>query len=756
MILSQTNVVTFRPDGGSTFGLSDWNTIIKSSNTEFVTIGSFDGIHMTSGAKKSAFFGVKGTPRMFSYGERIAVTWVNTGTSPVSRYDFSPLISFTDTNEVEIAPQGQWYAYQGLPEGQQISPNSSRVMYHDIRIAKNRRGSLTPLSAGIHSSITVCPGSSSPSIVCARIDIVAADTTPIAPPTNLTVAVVSPTKIILKWRSQAVGSELKRNNIYLNSQRYITTSLDSQIIAYLTPSKTCTLSVNSEDTIGNISINNPTVICTTPAYNFRSDLINPFEDIEYMGAFRTPAITPGPSSWDYALTGLAVKTGGDTTNADGGQNSSLFGFGHSYQKMIAEYSVPVPSVSKNLTDLPRATSIGGFRNMLSPTTPQLGWFMPEMDFIPDNTSPGGGHLLLVSTDWYFFGAPKNHISMASPIQSNPDPKGVWMVGEAGAQPSYYSQSGYLFGVPQAWADTFSGGRNLLIGGNRPGPYPAGPSLHSITLDLSNPPSDSASLPYTTLLEYYPNITSQGGSVHPMDVNSYGDTWRDGGLIQYGGKTAIVFGGDKGYGCSWYGYRDGTLFGDVIGDVPENLPGSEKAALSEFFYQTFAFYDPEDLGKVARGEMLPYEPQPYAAISVQGNMNMDTNGLHKSMAGIAIDNEHGIIYSAEAQVDGAKPVMHMWKIKKPGTSQSPNQQFIRKSDTKKLIKLNQTKSNLLIHGTSENVTLSVFSLNGKLLKHYRYKRGEPVVMNTSNLGSESVIIKVLEKGCSSKVFRAFIH
>ena len=283
MILSQTNVVTFRPDGGSTFGLSDWNTIIRSSNTEFVTTGNFSGIHMTSGANRSAYFGVKGTPRMFSYGERIAVTWLNNSDTPISMWDASPLISFADTNEVTIAPQGQWYAYKGWSEGSEIGPHKTRVLYHDIRIAKNRLGSLTPLSAGIHSSITVCPGTTLTSLVCMKIDIVSADTTPPPPPTNLSATIVTPTKIMLKWRSHAVGSELKRNNVYLNGKRYMTTTLDSQIIAYLNPSKTFTLSVNSEDTIGNISTNNPTVTCATPAYNFRSDLINPLKILSTWG-----------------------------------------------------------------------------------------------------------------------------------------------------------------------------------------------------------------------------------------------------------------------------------------------------------------------------------------------------------------------------------------------------------------------------------------------------------------------------------------
>ena len=394
----------------------------------------------------------------------------------------------------------------------------------------------------------------------------------------------------------------------------------------------------------------------------------------------------------------------------------------------------------------------GFREVLCATTPRIEWFKPELDYVPDNTSPGGGNLLLTATDWYMFSGPRNHISIVSPAENNPDQKGVW---KAGTELSYYSQSGYIFGVPQVWADSFAGGRNVLIGGSRPGAYPAGPSLHSITLDINNPPPDSANLPYTTLLEYYPSKTSQGGSLHPMDAFTYGDIWRDGSLIQYGGKTAIMFGGDKGYGSTWYGYKDGALFGDVCNDVPTNAAESEKSALSESFYQTFAFYDPEDLRKVSRGEMLPYEPQPYAAISVQNDMNMDTNGLHQKMNGLAVDNRNGIIYSTETRSsDGAQPAVHMWKIKKTGEALPSSKQLLRKSDFKNIIKVNQSKTFFSIQGTSEDVTLSIFSLNGKLLKLSSYKRGEPIVVKTLNLGSKSIIIKVSENGRSSKVFHAF--
>ena len=757
LILSQTNVVTFKPDGGSTFGLNGWNTIIRSSNTEFVTIGSYNGIHMTSGANRSAYFGVKGTPRMFSYGERIAVTWVNTGTSPVSTYDFSPLISFTDTNEVTVDPQGQWYAYQGWPEGQYIYPNSTRVMYHDIRIAKNRRAPLTPLSAGVHSSITVCPGSS-PSMVCTRIDITTADTTPPLPPTNLSARIISNTKLMLKWNSQTVGTELKNHHLYLNAKRILTTLADSQIITYLTPNKICSLSIASEDTCNNMSDRRAALICTTLNVDYRSSLINPIKDIEYMGAFRYPDNTPGGSNWSYALPGLALKPNGDSANIDGGQSGSLFGFGHSWQRMVGEFSIPVPVISKNESSLNKARTLGGFRNMLSPNMPaNLQWFLPSMTFIPNVNQPGGGRIYFTLQDNYFFSEQKS-ISSASPIESNPDPKGVWSIGSTGTRPSYYGAYGYVTGVPQVWADSFTGGRSMLFGGHRPGPYPAGPSLHSVTIDHSNSPQDNTDLPYTTLLEYSASVTSQNSGPHPMDMYNYADHWRGVGLIQYGGKNTLVFGGNKDFGKTWYGYPDGTEFGDVVSDYPQNTPPHEKGPRSEYVQNTLLFYDPEDLRKVARGELLPYEPQPYASLNLQNDVISDSVSYWQ-MTGMTVDNENGIIYTVQDDADRAsrQPIIHMWKIKGPEEQNTPsNQQPLRESNSKNFITLNQSKANLVIQGTTENVNLSIFSLNGKRLKQYHYKRGEPIVVNACSLGSKFIIISLLENGSPSKVFRAFLH
>ena len=756
-ILSQTNIVTFRPDGGSTFGLNGWNTIIRSSNTEYVTAGSLNGIHMRSGANRSAYFGVKGTPRMFSYGERIAVTWLNNSDTPISSYEFGPLISFTDTNEVTIDPQGQWYSNQGLPEMQYIEPHSTRVMYHDIRIAKNRRGSLTPLSAGIHSSITVCPGTTSPNMVCTKIDITTADTTPPPQPTNISARIISNTKLMFKWNSKAVRNELRNHHVYLNNKRILTTLADSQVIAFLTPNKICSLSIASEDTCKNMSDRSAALVCTTLNVDYRSDLIDPIKDIEYMGAFRYPDNTPGGSNWSYALPGLAFKTNGDTANADGGQNGSLFGFGHSGQRLVAEFSIPIPVISKNESNLNKARTLGGFRNMLSPNTPtDLQWFLPSMTFIPNINQPGGGRITFTLQDNYFFGDNKA-ISSASPIESNPDPKGVWSIGSAGSRPSYYGLYGYVAGVPQVWADSFTGGRNMLFGGHRPGAYPAGPSLYSVTIDTSYSPQDNADLPYTTLLSYAPSVTSQDFGPHPMAMYNYADHWRGVGLIQYGGKNTIAFGGNKDFGKTWYGYPDGTEFGDVVGDYPQNTPHNEKGPRSEYVQNTLLFYDPEDLRKVARKEMHPYEPQPYASLNLQNDVMSDSVSYWQ-MTSMAVDNENGIIYTVQDDADRARrqPIIHMWKIKGPKEQTSTtSKQSIRKSDSKKLIKLNRSKSNLMIQGTSENVTISIFSLSGKLLKLCNYKGGKPIVINTANLGSKSVIISVSENGNYSKVFHTFL-
>jgi hypothetical protein len=48
--------------------------------------------------------------------------------------------------------------------------------------------------------------------------------------------------------------------------------------------------------------------------------------------------------------------------------------------------------------------------------------------------------------------------------TNPQAQGWWYVGSAEGHPPYYSTIFYLFDIPKAWADQYTGGRMLLTGG----------------------------------------------------------------------------------------------------------------------------------------------------------------------------------------------------------------------------------------------------------------------------------------------------
>lgn len=84
------------------------------------------------------------------------------------------------------------------------------------------------------------------------------------------------------------------------------------------------------------------------------------------------------------------------------------------------------------------------------------------------------------------------------------------------------------------------------------------------------------------------------------------------------------------------------------------------------------YDPTDLARVAAGEIEPWEPQPYAVIDLDEYLYLEPPEWDKIELGwgdqrrrrigdVAYDQANGILYVLEQYADGAKPVVHVWKL-----------------------------------------------------------------------------------------------
>jgi hypothetical protein len=71
-------------------------------------------------------------------------------------------------------------------------------------------------------------------------------------------------------------------------------------------------------------------------------------------------------------------------------------------------------------------------------------------------------------------------------------------------------------------------------------------------------------------------------------------------------------------------------------------------------------------------MASWEPQPYASLDVDEHLYLDPPEWDLQMLGwgdqrryrigdVAYDRENGLLYVLELYADGAKPVVHVWRV-----------------------------------------------------------------------------------------------
>ena len=144
-VYSQVDLlVNFGPDASSnSFGLSGWNTLIKSPAVNYSSL-DHGGLFPSSGYGESDDCqGFVGSALNFQPGERIVVTWHNISTTET--YTINGRISFTDSDAPnENRADGNWFGYQGenmrlnrivcdlpTPEFDATDPNGKVRQAHD-------------------------------------------------------------------------------------------------------------------------------------------------------------------------------------------------------------------------------------------------------------------------------------------------------------------------------------------------------------------------------------------------------------------------------------------------------------------------------------------------------------------------------------------------------------------------------------------------------------------------------------------------
>lgn len=433
-------------------------------------------------------------------------------------------------------------------------------------------------------------------------------------------------------------------------------------------------------------------------------LVQPI-DFVYLGAFRLPGGDTPPQTFAYGGNAMTFNPDGDPSNSDA-YPGSLFVMGHDRQawgdlpdgNQVAEISIPVPDTASDPADLPQADFIQTFFDVAA------GFFM-QLEEIPKagmqylNHADTGPRIHLA---WGRHLQPDNVASHAwfNATLDTPNLQGVWFIGNQ----NLYSVNGYMFDIPSAWADAHVAGRYLATGRFRDGGQGGmGPALFAYRPWLAggSAPISGTHLSETTLL-LYENVYNTDDFVRNMNGYQHPDEWEGGAWITTpSGKSAVLFAGTKSNGTKqWYGYIN--LLGPEYPCVDEHVTdyvtclmadGSSCPAedfsgccdpeqgtcvtyrgwWSTRFDAQFILYDPADLAQVAAGEIESWEPQPYALLDIDEHLYLDPpegelmtlgTGVQRRyrIGAAAYDRSSGLLYVLELYADGAKPVVHVWKIR----------------------------------------------------------------------------------------------
>jgi len=425
-------------------------------------------------------------------------------------------------------------------------------------------------------------------------------------------------------------------------------------------------------------------------------------DLVYLGAFRLPDNAGRPRTFEYGGNAMTFNPNGDPSGPNDGFPGSLFITGHDRMpygelpdgSQVAEVNIPAPSLSRDVADLPQAGFLQGFHNVAE------GHFV-GLDEIP---RIGMTYLDTPATGPKIHIAWGQHMQPEPPVASHawfepnlatPNMQGPWFVGN----PLPYSVNGYMFAIPSAWADAHAHGRYLGTGRFRDGGLLGmGPALMAYRpwIDENGTPAPPGTYLTATVLLLYESSVNTPNIERCLTGYQHPDEWEGGAwLTTDSGKTAVLFAGTKSNGVKyWYGYVNPAgperpcVDGDVTDFVTCRLANGSPCPSEDFvecaghntyrgwwstrFDAQFILYDPADLARVAAGEMAPWQPQPYAVVDIDEHLFLNPAGVEPEMLGtgdqrryrigdVAYDRNSGLMYVLELFADGAKPVVHVWRI-----------------------------------------------------------------------------------------------
>jgi hypothetical protein len=387
-------------------------------------------------------------------------------------------------------------------------------------------------------------------------------------------------------------------------------------------------------------------------------LIQP-TDLTYLGVFRLPD-GPEEIGWGYSGAAMTYYPHGDPGGPADGYPGSIFATGHDWNQYVSEISIPVPIISpdKDVEDLNTATTLQDFQNIRGDLFGEFELPRAGLEYLPAQGEQTTDKL-------YFCWAQHMGDAETNPSHgwceldlSSPQTAGAWRIGDYWN----YVTTDYIFAIPQQWADANTPGMYLATGRFRDGGQGArGPSLLAYgPWNEGNPPAPNSTLSAVPLL-LYTDVTAEDGFT--MDNYHHSDGWSGGAWLTAGDKSAVVFVGTKGLGDCWYGFANGVVWPDEPPYPPvPDPPYNQRGWWSTGFEGQIIFYDPAELAAVARGEMEPYEPQPYATLQIDEYLyDIDSTQPWYYVGAASFDRERGLLYVFEPLADGDKSLIHVWAV-----------------------------------------------------------------------------------------------
>ncbi len=321
VLTAQTVLVDFGSDAaGNSFGMSGWNTLVKSVAVVYTADGPGGLVSDAAADEYADYQGVRGTARTFSPSERIVVTWYNRSEEVIR---FTSRISFTDGDQPDGgASSGRWYTMRGFDNYRdtwtEVGPHETARTMFAIRSSGVHKTDSAYALVNVNLAIEWGSSDYKQNLVCDRIELYDdADVTPPAAPTGVQATDVTDSKIRIVWDVPTDNVGVYDYLVYVNGVIEGYSRENSCVLVFLEPATDYKIGVTALDVMQNESARSWEVTIRTAAYRGGSSLIDP-ATVKYLGAMRLP------EDFNWGGEAIAYRWNGDPGGAPDGFPGSLF------------------------------------------------------------------------------------------------------------------------------------------------------------------------------------------------------------------------------------------------------------------------------------------------------------------------------------------------------------------------------------------------------------------------------------------------